>query len=280
MSHKEDQVENFEKYLLNEGHSTSTMTSYLSDLKVFARWFKQTNGLELNPPVLTMTDLKDYRAYMKSVEQAAPATINRRLASIRAYAKCYKVQLDIKGVTEQQLAPRSLDRRQVSAVMRELEKAELAARTEFAKMEATRNKDIVVVLLNTGLRISELCNLQPDDIVLGERSGSVTIRYSKGEKSRQVPLNKNVRKALQSLEIPLAISVRTIQRMVEETGRRAGVEVTPHQLRHTCLKTLIDLQVDIDKVAAIAGHEDLNTTKRYIIPSQQDLVKAMSALDD
>ena len=273
-------MQDFQNYLLNLGLATTTVTSYLGDLRVFSEWFYQTNGQQLTPAVLTMTDLREYRAWLVTVQRAAPATINRHLAAIRAYAKCNGHPMEIKGVTEQQQAPHWLDRREANALTRELERAIFAARTEKGKAEAIRNANIIVLLLHTGLRISELCNLQPADIELTERKGSVVVQAGKGMKNRTIPLNQAARRAIEILEIPITIKARTIQRILEEAGRRANVEVTPHRLRHTFAKSLIDAGRPLTEVAALLGHSSLDTTRLYTIPGQQDLVKAVATLDD
>jgi integrase/recombinase XerC len=270
----------FQNYLLNQGLSTATTTSYLGDLRLFSDWFYQTNGQQLVPAILTMTDLREYRAWLVTVQRAAPATINRHLAAIRAYAKCNGQPMDIKGVTEQEQAPHWLDRKEIAALLRELERDVLAAKTDHAMAEAVRNHHIVNVLLNTGLRINELCNLRPADISLSERSGSITVQAGKGLKNRTIPLNKAARYALKILEIPIPIKARTIQRMLEEAGRRANVEVTPHRLRHTFAKSLVDAGRPLTEVAALLGHSSLDTTRLYTIPGQQDLAKAVASLDD
>jgi integrase/recombinase XerC len=273
-------LNDFQNYLLNLGLSTSTTTSYLGDLRQLSDWFYQTNGQKLSPAILTQTDLREYRAWLVTVQRAKPATINRHLAAIRAFAKCNGQPMDIKGVTEQEQAPHWLDRREAAALTRELERALWAARTETGKAEAKRNINIIVLLLHTGLRISELCNLQPADIDLSERKGSITVQAGKGMKNRTIPLNIAARNALKSLEIPITIKARTIQRMLEEAGRRANLEVTPHRLRHTFAKSLIDAGRPLTEVAALLGHASLDTTRLYTIPGQQDLIRAVASLDD
>jgi integrase/recombinase XerC len=273
-------MDDFQNYLLNLGLSTSTTTSYLGDLRQFSDWFYQTNGQQLTPAVLTMTDLREYRAWLVTVQRAKPATINRHLAAIRAYAKCNGQHLEIKGVTEQQQAPHWLDRREVAALMKELERAVLSSKTDKSENESIRNLSIIILLINTGLRISELCNLQGGDILLTERSGSMLVRAGKGLKNRTIPLNKAARNALKTLEIPITIQARTIQRMLEEAGRRANIEVTPHRLRHTFAKSLIDAGRPLTEVAALMGHSSLDTTRLYTIPGQQDLIRAVASLDD
>jgi len=62
-------------------------------------------------------------------------------------------------------------------------------------------------------------------------------------------------------------------------GRRAGVEVTPHTLRHSFAKNLINAGVTMEKVAALLGHANLNTTRIYVAPSAEDLQAAVSMIE-
>ena len=66
--------------------------------------------------------------------------------------------------------------------------------------------------------------------------------------------------------------------MLADYGRRAGVEVTPHTLRHSFAKNLIDAGVSMEKVAALLGHSNLNTTRIYITPGAEDLQEAVHAI--
>ncbi len=155
-----------------------------------------------------------------------------------------------------------------------------------------RDVAIITILLHTGLRVSEICGLNIGDVVLKEKSGYVTV-IGKGRKRRTVPLNATARNALKNwLDIrgnnpgPLfisgkknRISVRAVQRMIEKYAYKARLEgVTPHTLRHTFCKSLIDSGESIDRVAVLAGHENLNTTARYTRPTQIDLQKAVEKL--
>ncbi|MEW5718651.1 MAG: tyrosine-type recombinase/integrase, partial [Chloroflexota bacterium] len=70
-----------------------------------------------------------------------------------------------------------------------------------------------------------------------------------------------------------------IEYQVATLGRLAGLErVTPHMLRHTFAKNLVDQSVSLDQVATLMGHRSLTTTARYTQPSQQDLARAVEKL--
>jgi integrase/recombinase XerC len=116
--------------------------------------------------------------------------------------------------------------------------------------------------------------------------GTLTVRKGKGSKRRQIPLNKDARQALLSLGYsehagkprPVFIgqrgplTPRGLQILLGAYVRAAGVkDVTPHSLRHSFCKNLVDAGVSLEKIAALAGHESLETTRRYCEPSLQDL---------
>jgi len=63
-----------------------------------------------------------------------------------------------------------------------------------------------------------------------------------------------------------------------DCGPRAGVEVTPHTLRHSFAKHLINAGVTMEKMAALLGHANLNTTRLYVTPSADDLAQAVERI--
>jgi site-specific recombinase XerD len=76
-----------------------------------------------------------------------------------------------------------------------------------------------------------------------------------------------------------AMTPSGIHRRLAELGKRAGVELHAHLLRHTFAKRLVDSGVGLEKVGALLGHSDLNTTRVYVTPGERDLEKAVEALE-
>jgi integrase/recombinase XerC len=78
-----------------------------------------------------------------------------------------------------------------------------------------------------------------------------------------------------------AIKSKTVQRSVARFADDTGLkDVTPHTLRHTFAKSLIDSGVSLDKVATLLGHSNLNTTRIYTTPGVEDLEDAIGELDN
>ena len=283
-------LHDFQAYL-EQRYAQATASAYLQDVTQFFRWFEATNGEEPDPRAIGPSDIREYRRTLLN-RQARPATINRRLAALSNFFRWARATglahdnpaQDVPGVRQTQLAPKWLSRKEQNALLR-------AGR----KRGKRRDEAVIVVLLHTGLRVSELCNLRLPDLQLSQRKGEARVR-GKGEKERVAPLNADARKALQAyLDVrPAAVhdylfvgqrgdpmQSSGVQRLVHEYARRARFEeaCTPHTLRHTFAKNLVDAEVSLDRVAALLGHENLNTTRIYTTPSVHDLTEAVERLE-
>jgi len=166
--------------------------------------------------------------------------------------------------------------------------------TEDAK---PRDRAIVVLLLYTALRLTELVTLDVGDARMSARKGMLVVRSGKGDLYREVPLNRPVREALEAwLQIRSArvggdepalfvgprgrrLSARAVDLVIRNTARRAGLALSAHVLRHTCVTNLVRGGNDIVLVAELAGHRRLETTRRYSLPSAADRQAAMDRLE-
>ena len=286
-----DHLEQFEHSLALRDLSANTLKAYIRDLRLFAKWFEGTNGDRFTPPAITPIDLREYKAYLLTVQEAKPATINRKLSTIAVFCRwCVEQGLTeadpsqhISQVSEVSLAPKWLTKKEQYALIRAVQKE-----------NNSRDLALIMVLLHAGLRVSEVSNLRLSDMKIRERKGSLTVRRGKGSKYRVVPLNADVRAAL-SVYLDERRRVSHDYVFVGKRGERLkpwGIQylvgkhayiarlenATPHTLRHTCGKNLIDAGVPLDQVATILGHKNLNTTRIYTTPSEQDLQKAVDQI--
>jgi integrase/recombinase XerC len=295
----------FETWLQSQDKSANTIRAYTTALAQFAAWFRQTNGKPLAPAAITPLDVKAWRSHLVSVRELAASTVNLKLAAVRAYTDwaqaAGKIQADpasgIKMLKRTPTPPRWLTRPEQFALLRAAQEVTqlgyLKAQGRLdqpAAIWARRDEAILVLLLNTGLRLSEIEALNLSDVEINERSGHVEVRQGKGRKQRSVPLNHDARSALQAwLEVrpeddsaALFLSQkggrlgsRAIARVIDKLAERAGLEdVSPHTLRHSFAKNLVDAEVGLEKVATLLGHESLDTTRIYTQPSEADLQAA------
>jgi site-specific recombinase XerD len=296
-------MEAFRLWMIEQDLAANTIKGYLGQMRKFAVWFEQTNGEALTGPNLTSTDVREYRGYRLARQDTAPGTVNLALAALRIYGRWLVATGQVsanpaKGVREVRLQKppiRWLDRQAQAKLMREFEKDVQAARTDDARCAAIRNHSLFVFLVNSGLRVSEVCDLIERDVKIGERSGSVYVRLGKDSKARHVQLNRHARQAVTDwLAVRPAnddphifigrrrtsLKPRDVQKMIGKMAKRVGLKVTPHQLRHTFAKNLVNAGADLDQVRILMGHDSLNTTAVYITPSAHDLELAVAALED
>jgi site-specific recombinase XerD len=256
--------------------------------------------------LITNSVVRSYKQALLA-DQHLPATINRQLASLASFT--HWAQLvgyleagrnpvqEVKAVQRMPLAPRWLDKKELlkllHSVRDELERA--IRRYPRWQVLVIRDATLVIFLLHTGLRIHEVEALTLRDIQLGDRSGKVIVRQGKGNKYREVPLNAKVRRMLedyllvrpkvdsQSFFLGLhdeGAGEKTIRRAVARFAKKADLKkVSPHTLRHTFAKSLVDSGVGLEKVAALLGHSNLNTTRVYITPGERDLERAVEGLE-
>lgn len=172
-----------------------------------------------------------------------------------------------------------------------------------ASCRLARDRAIAFLMLYAGPRVDETFRLNVGDVDLREKSGSLHIRKGKNAKERRTSIPLPARKALQKwlelrIEIGLGseddsplfvrlrgkpgerLSVRAMQDMIAEAGRRAGIKesVTPHVLRHTCAFMLRQAGVGIEVRAKMLGHS-IETASRYGAPGATEIEKAASLLD-
>jgi integrase/recombinase XerC len=296
----------FRDYLEGRDLSPHTRRGYLADLAHFSAWFQRMNGENLAPGLLTPTDVKQYRNDLLTVERRKASTINRHLSAIAAYVRWAQESglihtdptLYIKSVKQVASAPKWLDKNEQYALQRAIEKDLQLSKLRYPKRWLTRRRDasIVLFLLNTGLRLSELVAMRLGDVQVSERKGSLLVQNGKGGKQRNIPLNAEARKALQSwLDVRpqsdgdfvwLAVeadseglSGRAVQRILERYMFAADLdELTAHICRHTFAKNLVNGGVGLEKVAALLGHSNLNTTRIYVAPDSRDLERAVDSL--
>ncbi len=294
----------FVRWLEERDRAPLTVEAYTRYVTDFAAWFQTATGHALDPARVTPLDVKAYRRYLVKERRLKPNTVNGYLAGVRAFARWgqetgraeHDPTREIQTVKIEESAPRWLERTEQWALIRAAREAvqlgDLRAGGDLSHPGAIwprRDQALVVLLLNAGLRREEAAGLHVDDLQLHERSGKVQV-LGKGRKARQVPLNSDVRKALQewlavrpestSARLFLsqkggALSKRALGACVTRLAERAGLkEVTPHTLRHSFAKNLVDEGVGLEQVAKLLGHANLETTRLYTTPSEADLQAA------
>lgn len=274
--------------LHSQGRSSDTIKTYKMQLNKFFSWLSEANGKEVKSEEVTAIDAVEYRTYLQE-QNKKPATINTALRSIEAYCRWLveEGRLDhnplakVKKVDQVQAMPKWLDKNEKYRLIR-----------TACKEKDKRNTAIILTMLLAGIRASELTALTPDDVVISERKGTITVRAGKGNKWRVIPIPKELRECLGEylLERVTAKWLFDSQRgdqltyiglyqLVENMGRKANIDkLTPHMLRHTYCHDLVSKGVSIEMVSKLAGHSKLETTMIYTQPGEQELQAAVEKL--
>lgn len=138
--------------------------------------------------------------------------------------------------------------------------------------EAPTERLVVWTLLDTGLRVSELCALTSKDVLWQQRQLRFKGKggpYGKRTKVRVVPMSNRVRALLEhnfALEKAFPVKVRRAQDILKAMANRAGItkDVSPHVLRHTFATTAFQKGISLPTVQKILGHDRLQTTAIYL----------------
>jgi len=159
-----------------------------------------------------------------------------------------------------------------------------------------RDFAILQLFVQCGLRLSEVTNIQLDDIDISERKGRLRIVAGKGGNEREIHLNKTVRYAIKEYlqvrptlpdtnklfisQLLRPLSKRSIYHLTKKYLEMAGMpEFSCHSLRHLFATNLYNHHKDILLVKEALGHKTLESTLRYSHKSEEDIAMAMENSD-
>lgn len=278
----------FAEHVMHEHRNPNTSTLALQHVRVFSLWYEAKFNQVFDPQLLTNYDLHVYREWSLKTEKVKAATWNSRQWALSILCEWIHDPSLLEGVEQQSqirgsTKHRSLTDDEYHRLVHALEQNLKRAITTFEYLNAVRDWASVMLMLH-GLRVEESSLVDVDDITINERSGSVLVRNGKGSKERSVPLNLIARKAITEwMKIRTAndanlfgISIRSLQRNVAELGRQIGVpDLTPHWLRYTFAKRLERNGTPIASIGDLLGHESVETTRRYLRSSLEELQSAV-----
>jgi len=266
--------------------SDRTLAAYETDVRLFAEWVSRSS-ID-SPDGVTRTLVRRYVAAL-STREFARRSIARKAAAIRKYygwalAEGFVVidpTIGLQVSAGQGRLPRVLDRRDIDRL--------LDGPTPEGEPVWRRHRDdaVLEVLYGSGVRVSELCSLDLDQVRLREQ---ILIVWGKGAKERRVPLSApavaamaawlGIRHEVVPPEAGTAVfanergkrlSPRDVRRILD---RRSPTPTHPHALRHTFATHLLDGGADLRSVQELLGHSDVATTQRYTHVSRERLRSA------
>lgn len=277
-------IEHLERH---KRYSPHTISNYQRDLAHLQRYCEQNSIEHLD--AIRSGDIRSLATRWHR-EGKSPKTIQRRLSTLRSYFH-YLVQhaqlknnpaVVVSAPKNRRTLPKALDTDQASQLVAIPAESYLAL----------RDRAILELLYSCGLRLSELVNLDINDVDLADASLTV---LGKGQKSRQLPIGSHalaaLREWLQVRNIHIGNTDKTTAVFVSQTGKRIGPRnvqqrlkryglkqgvpqnVHPHMLRHSFASHLLESSGDLRAVQELLGHSNISTTQVYTHLDFQHLAK-------
>ncbi|MCK5491256.1 MAG: tyrosine-type recombinase/integrase [Candidatus Pacebacteria bacterium] len=271
---------------IEKNRSQLTIRNYDHYLSRFFQWSKIDN-----PSKITSELVRKFRLYLNRYSNEKGETLKKvtqdyYIIAIRGFLT-YLAKQDIPSLPSDKIELGKTPDREVEFL--ELDEVKrLISASEGNTISDLRDKAILELLFSTGLRVSELSNLNRENINL--KSGEFSIR-GKGGKIRIVFISDSARDTLAAylkerkdldpalfihLKNPsqdtekksaslLRLTPRSIQRIVKSCATKAGIvkKVTPHTLRHSFATDLLMNGADIRSVQSMLGHSSITTTQIY-----------------
>lgn len=278
-------IQDFLDALINHDDlNPKTLKEYTSDLRHFIGWYETVSRLE-KPRLfqigkISTSTIIQYQEHAYSNMQLKPSTINRRLVTLKRYfhwaASESKIKRDpakpVKLLPEKKPLPRQMTDQEESALF--------AAVTREGTL---RDQTLILVLLHTGLRTMEICDLIPEDIHLGKDRCYLTVRSGARHNSRIVPLSPACKAALKAYLAALPssspylfpsektgtrLTERAVRHLIHKYTKAAGLEgLSAQDLRHR-FGYLAAAKIPLLPLAQIMGHENPDTTLIYVKTAQ------------
>lgn len=271
-------VQRFVDFLENEkGLSDNTLQSYRRDIQQYISYLQEINIS--NIAGINKTAIITYLLYLQKKGRAT-STISRNLASIRSfYQYLNKVNIVEQDPTQNLESPKV--EKKLPQILSTQEVELLLEQPKCVDLKGYRDKAMLELLYATGIRVSELINLDINDINL--EMGF--IKCNKGNKERVIPLGTIAISAIEDYlkkARPMMIQVQNEQALfVNCNGRRLtrqgfwkiiklyknqakiSKEITPHTLRHSFAAHLLENGADLKSIQEMLGHSDISSTQIY-----------------
>lgn len=250
---------------------------------------------------ITSAALENYIASLH--QKYKPKTVKRKIASLKALFHYFeyreiigqnpfnKIQVKFR---EPVILPKTIPLHTVESFLSAIYRQHTTAHSEYQKKNALRDMAVIELLFATGMRISELCSLKPDNVNLYDKN---ILIYGKGSKERKIQIgNEDVIHVLQDYKDTFfeqiqncghffanqagrPLSDQAVRRMINKYTTLAAIElhITPHMFRHTFATSLLEADVDIRYIQEMLGHSSINITEIYThvaMSKQRDILVA------
>ena len=273
-----DLIHAYENYLSKvKQASSNTISSYMRDIRQFAQWLRDSE--ELDVVEASQLNISGYLSHLES-DGRSGATISRNLASLKNF---YAYVVSSGFLEQSPVVDIHVDRgeKKLPQILTGREIELLLAQPNCVDAKGFRDKAMLEVMYATGIRVTELIDLDVDDVNL--ELG--IIKCSGTRKSRSIPLYPGALKALtvylnevrstmvaNPAEEALFVNVGGARMSRQgfwkilkhyQSTARIEKEITPHTLRHSFAVHLLENGADLGSLQELMGHSDISSTQMY-----------------
>jgi site-specific recombinase XerD len=283
-------IAEFLEYLeIQKGCSPLTIKRYRHYLKRFHNWLLE-NSPTTKPEDINLELVRRYRLYLAHLRtrdgvQLKRVTQSYHIVALRAFLRYLLVQRDIPTLSPDKIELPKQSSRSI-AFLKPEQIERLLDSPQISNIIGLRDRAILETLFSTGLRVSELVNLNRDQLDLERKEFGVKFkvnklrvvflsdtaaqwieRYLRSRQDNFKPLftRHSGKVDTQKSGEKMRLTARSIQRIVARYAKRSGlpIEATPHTLRHSFATDLLISGADIRSVQEMLGHESIRTTQVY-----------------
>lgn len=279
----------FLEYMRSERNSSpATIESYAKDLQDFQHFYEE-QVREATWKDVTAGDIREWVIYMLDAQKLTAASVNRKLSAMRTFFR-YLRRMDWVSVNPMEKVTGPKKKRPLPYFVRETEMdrlLEMAA--EDQSFKGVRDRLILMMFYETGVRRAELLGMADHDVDVATRQVKVT---GKRNKQRVIPfgeeLEREIRKyrdvrdatigaggclAFFVTEKGASMSVGAISKIVRENLSKVTTikKRSPHVLRHSFATAMLNNKADLTSIQKLLGHESVATTEIYTHVSFEEL---------
>ncbi|MBT3249605.1 MAG: tyrosine-type recombinase/integrase [Candidatus Pacebacteria bacterium] len=260
----------YKNYLLSEGKAEATVTAYTKDVEQLVNFVGKQGKTQIDE--VSTDDIQEFKDLLKK-QRYTGKSVSRKINSIKSFFR-FMVS---KGEVDNNPAMDIQHPKYETAPPRVLSKIEYRALRDAARGDE-RMYAIIEILLQTGMRISELANLKLEDVDLERNILDIQAQKTRG--ARKLPLNAAAKESLLSyLEVrPRArektvfltktcrpFLVRNIRTAIDRYFRLAGIKNSKvNDLRHTFIAEQLKAGTPLVYVSQLVGHKRITTTEKYL----------------
>ena len=273
-----DLIQAYENYLSKvKQASANTISSYMRDIRQFSQWLRQTENLEVIDAA--QLNISDYLSHLEE-EGRTGATVSRSLASLKNFY-AYVVSsgflektpvVDIRVNRGEKKLPQILTGREIELLL---------SQPVCVDAKGYRDKAMLEVMYATGIRVSELIDLDIDNVNIEQG----IIKCNAAKKARSIPLYPAALKALSvylrdirdgMVAVPnekaLFVNINGVRMSRQgfwkilkyyQAAAHIDKEITPHTLRHSFAVHLLENGADLGSLQELMGHSDISSTQMY-----------------